>query len=490
MKNKNIILTVLSALMLMGCGNNNSTSLNSNSNSSNTINSSSNIELSEIQKLDKMLNELRKGVKFVGVIDQKSNYLKEDHGEPMGDFATNTYNVELTYQSDEINAYSSYVTTTLIDGSTKVYFDNNVFQGEDGHAYYYDLNYNNKVEMFPFVDTSGSPVNFGYYCINPFSYIKAEDFIKVVNKENTYTLKNSKVAAFAANVLGDIDEAFYGLIENFEFTIENGALKGFTITPKDVYGMSIDFESWVYIYYLLEQKATFEVVDIATAKVDKPTPRVATSAKEDLDKLQNAFSKLAGNNFTATLKIDYADISGGGEAFATYYYTGEHLYYSKQEEQNAPNASTDILLYNNGEKYLTPYVYSDEASVDKVVFVEGEGKEVQGYTNYTYEDVIPVVSEVSAELFDYNKTFKNYSVCNEVMSDFATKAIVPQLNEMSNYLDGSIDSFKIKLTSSGELDYVSFSFYYDDGFFQEAASAKLYFSNIGTTELPYNLEIA
>ena len=489
MKKNYLLLTMLGSLVISGCGDNSTSSSVSQSNT-NVITSSSSTVLTEEQKLEQMITELRKGVKFVGTLDQKSFYLDGDHGKLTGDSATNAYNIELTYQSNGENAYSSYVTSTYSDGSTRVFFDNKVFQGEDGYAYYYDLNYDNQIKKFPFMDNKGDKVNFGYYCANPFSYLKAEDFIKVNIKENTYTLSKSKSTLFASNVFGDFDEAFYGLIEYLEFTVEDGNIRSFTIKPENVYGMSIDYETLVSVYYLLEQSGTFEIKEVGSAKVEKPEIRVATSSKEDLDRLQKAFDKIEGTNYTANMKISYDDISGGGTSYATYYYTGEHLYYSRQETQEAPDASKDILLYNDGETYLTPYVFSDELSANKNIFVKGEGREVANYINYKYEDVIPVIKGVSAELFDYNKTFNNYSACNEIVKDIATKAFVPQINEVQYYLDGSVDSFKVKLTSAGDLDYISFSFKYDDGFFQEAASVKLSFTNIGTTELPFDLEIA
>ena len=187
MKKNYLLLTMLGSLVISGCGDNSTSSSVSQSNT-NVITSSSSTVLTEEQKLEQMITELRKGVKFVGTLDQKSFYLDGDHGKLTGDSATNVYNIELTYQSNGENAYSSYVTSTYSDGSTRVFFDNNVFQGEDGYAYYYDLNYDNQIKKFPFMDNKGDKVNFGYYCANPFSYLKAEDFIKVNNKENTYSL--------------------------------------------------------------------------------------------------------------------------------------------------------------------------------------------------------------------------------------------------------------------------------------------------------------
>lgn len=484
--NKSLV-ALMALLTIAGCGENSTST-------SNTSNNSSNVVLTETEKIEKMLNDLRKGVKFVGSVNQTSTMLDGDHGSPTGEVVENSYKTELTFQSGKENAYASYVSTTLEDGSEQVYFNNKVFQGEDGYAYYYDLNYDNKVTKFPFLSSSGEKVNFGYYCLNPFSYLKVEDFIKVDGKENTYTLSNDKASVFSANVFGDIDAAFYDVLESIEFVVDGTTLKSFTIVPSSVYDMAIDYETWTEVYYYLEQIATFEVKDIATATVSKPSSRQVTSNREELDKLQAAFDKYSANNYTINMKIQYSGDYEGVVSYATYYYTGEHLYYSRQENQTTPNAETDILLYDNGGEFLVPYGYSDEDSENEVVFTERAASSFKGYSTkykqYTYEDVNPKISDVSADLFDYDKTFKNYNVCDEIVADFATKAIVPQINEMSSYLDGYGETFKVRLTDSGDIDYITFNFNYNDGFFARSASVRLTFSNVGTTVLPYNLVIA
>ena len=76
------------------------------------------------------------------------------------------------------------------------------------------------------------------------------------------------------------------------------------------------------------------------------------------------------------------------------------------------------------------------------------------------------------------------------MSDFASKAIVPQLNNVSSFLNSFGKSFKIKLTSDGFIDYVTFSYDYSDEYAVNNAQIRLTITDVGTTTLPYDLVIA
>lgn len=484
--NKGLIV-LMSLVTFVGCNNDSSSS----SNTSSLITSTG--ELSEYEKIEVMLMNLRKGVKFDGTIHQKSTILTGDHGTPTGEVRNNDLISSFTFQSGEENAFARYVTYTLEDGTQRVMYDDQLFQGEDGQAYYYELNYDNKVTAFPVYNSKHENVNFGYYCLNPFSFLEAEDFYKVEGKENTYTLYNDKASVFVSNIFGDLDPAFYGIVTSLEFVIEGTSLKSFKVVPESIYDYTLDLTNLSELYFFLEQEANFIVSEVGTAKVNKPEARKEKNSAE-LDALQSAFSKYSGNNYTMNLRITYGGDKSGQVDYATYYYTGEHLYYSKQEKQVAPDVKTDILFYNEGGKYLVPYGYSDEDSETQVVFTKRAAKAYQGYsvyfTKYTYDDVNPRIDEVSSQIFDYNTTFKNYSVCDELLSDFASKAIVPQLNNVSSFLNSFGKSFKIKLNSDGFIDYVTFSYDYSDEYAVNNAQIRLTITDVGTTTLPYDLVIA
>ena len=101
---KNLIISSLVALLsistIAGCGNNNV----------NTSSSSSSVSISEEDKFDKMLENLRKGVKFIGTLNQQVAFLDSDMGVPTGKKVENDLHVELNYSSKDENGYSAYVT--------------------------------------------------------------------------------------------------------------------------------------------------------------------------------------------------------------------------------------------------------------------------------------------------------------------------------------------------------------------------------------------
>lgn len=485
--NKGLIL-LMSLVTVAGCGGN-STSSGNNTSTSNTITEN----LTEYEKIDLMLQNLRKGVKLSGIVHQKSTIMTGEGGRPTGEIRENKLMSEFIFQNGEENAFSRYVTYTLEDGTERVMYDDNIFQGEDGQSYYYELNYDNKVTAFPILNSKLEQVNFGYYCLNPFSYLKASDFYKVEGKENTYTIFRDKASVFASNVFGDLDNAFYGLVTSIEFVIEGSTLKSFTLIPESIYDYTLDLENLQELYFFLEQKAEFTISEVGTAKVKKPSAREVTNSAE-INNLQNALSKYSGNNYTINLKITYGGDNVGKVGYGTYYYTGEHVYYSKQEDQSKPSLQNDILFYNDGKEFLTPYGYSDEDSENEVVFTSRAARYYQGYkpefAKFKYDDLNPAIDEVSAHVFDYNKTFKNYNICDELLGDFASKAIVPQLNEVSGFLNGYCNAFKLKLTSDGFIDYVTFNYDLNNGYAAENAQVRLTITDVGTTVLPHNLVVA
>ena len=217
---KNLIISSLVALLsistIAGCGNNNG-----------NTSSSSSVSISEEDKFDKMLENLRKGVKFIGTLNQQVAFLDSNMGVPTGKKIENDLHVELNYSSKDENGYSAYVTRyDEVEEEDVEIINTSVFEGEDGYAYYYGLSYDNTIAKYPMLDKNGMEhMNFAYYYLNPFNYLMKEDFIKVEDKENTYTLNKGKANFIASNILGDIDPAFFGVIELIEFKIEDYELK-------------------------------------------------------------------------------------------------------------------------------------------------------------------------------------------------------------------------------------------------------------------------
>ena len=470
---KSLFISSLIALLAMstftGCE-------NTSSSSSNQITSSN---LTEQDKFENMLKNLRKGVQFVGTLNQEVKYLDSFGGAPTGKVTENQFDVELSYESNEENGYSALAHYFDVNQDEEVYLlDTTVFEGEDGYAYYYALNYDNTIVRYPMLDRTGyEHANFAYYYANPFSYFLAEDFIKVENKENTYTLNNGKAAFFASNVLGDLDPAFFGVIKNIEFVIENYELKTINVVPDIAYDSQTDYETWNTIFFSIEQVATFEVKKAGTNKVSKPAPR---ETKEEHAALKSALDKFSSKNFTANLELEYTkDGETNGGATITYYFDGKNMLFSTLNE--GEKVPTDVLLYQYaGNEYLTPL----GRDLDKDEFTkEAAGNLASMDGVLTYNDVTPKVSEVKAEIFNYDKLRKNYRVCDELVSTIGSVACVPLLNPAISSLNGSCTSFVIKLTADENIDYITFTTQ-TISTYNVITKGKLTFENIGTTVLP------
>lgn len=489
---KNLLITslisILSISTIAGCNNTNTSSTSS---STNQITSSSSTSLvSDETKLENMLIKLRNGFKLEGTINQAAKYLDSAQGNPTGIEMNNVYEATYIYQNGEENGYSSYVTATAEDGTKDVMLDNIAFEGEDGYAYFYQLNYDNTLQKIPLYENStGALVNFNYYCINPFNMILKEDFIKV--DDSTYKLNNAKSTIFASNLLGDVDEAYYDVIDTCEFKMENGEFVSLKIIPKPAYGSTTDYETWQTIYYVLDQIATFDIKEAGSAIVAKPAVK---ETKEEHANLQAALDKFDSRNFTAHYEITFFE---DGEEISTknygsFYYTGEHAYLSYNEDQSEPSADNDVLLYQyEGKEYLTPLAYSEGISTNgQPVFTYGAATNYHAnLSNLTYDQVIPEIGAVDAAIFEYDSFRDIYGICEEMKSYIASIAFFPPFNTITEELNGNGNKFRIRLTDSGDIEYVSFGYSMDYFLFTRSAEVELIFENVGTTVLPHDLVV-
>ena len=449
------LIGLLSISSFVGC--------DSNVSSSNQITSSSNNGLTtEKARINEMIESLRNGIAFEGEIVQKRHILDGYFGNKTGNVEVVEFNAEYIFEMSNENGYSSIVTIDEGNGEELI-INNQVFEGEDGYAYFYDLNYDNTVDKYPIMDIqTGAKVNFGYYCLNPFDYLLAEDFIKV--SENTYTLNKGKAAFFAANIFGQVDPAFNRVIDTCEFILEGSTLKSFKFVPQETHNQYTDYEELKAIYYYAENIATFDVTKIgAQAIVPKPQPK---ETKEEHAALQNAFSKFENKNFTSYLYIDYVDGYGDklGENHLYYYYDGEALYFSATEDQSEPDSINDM--------YLKP-------NANGLISIDG--------TYVTYDQIVPKISEVSAAIFNYNSEKDVYSICDELVGYIGYIALVPPITEFSLYLMDYGTGMEVFLNDNDELDRIEFSYLYHDGFNYDDGKVVMKFSNVGTTVLPHNL---
>ena len=47
----------------------------------------------------------------------------------------------------------------------------------------------------------------------------------------------------------------------------------------------------------------------------------------------------------------------------------------------------------------------------------------------------------------------------------------------------------VRINNDNEISYIDFNYNYNDGFFYEDGKIRITFENVGTTTLPYNVEV-
>ena len=401
-------------------------------------------EAKEQEMLQGMLDDLRKGFSFEGGVDHTRIILDGYYGNPTGEQINIRYDAEFVYEMSDENGYSSYITSKQDDKSEKVVNDIQVFEGNDGYAYFYELNYDNTIKKYPILGEYGDNVNFGYYCMNPFEYILPTDFVKI--SETTYSLKRTKASFFASSVLIDVNSAFTGLIETCEFTIVDGVLKSFKVIPTQNHDQYTDNDALKAVYYYGQFCAEFEVKNIGSAKVNRPEVR---ATQEGSAELQNVLNKYT-NNFTVNMFLEFFDEGEKfGEHHSWYYYDSETLYFSAIEDQ------------------------SEHDPVNNLYFEQ-------------LPENTPVISGVDANIFDYDSENDIYTICDEMVSYIGAIAFIPQLNVMTYELNGHTTSFELKLNEDKTfIEYIEFEYSYDHYSYIEDGICRVEFHNVGTTVIPH-----
>lgn len=479
------LVSLVAISMFSGC--------DSNSNSS----TNDNLVTKDKDVANEIVN-LKNGVKFSIEVNQNLKFLDKYYGEYTGKTENHKISAEIIYQGGELKAFSSKVVDSYLDGFVYDKVNMISYEGEDGASYYKMLNYDNKVETYADI-YNGVPVNYNYYCANPFSFLSLEDFSRT--SDSTYTLSKSKSSFLAVNVLGDIDEAFHSVIDECEFRFEGENLKSIKIVPHPQHRQrTIKQDNH---YYMLEQEVILNVDEKGSnVKVNDVKPNNPLDTLE-IDKLQTAFNNLKKNNYTLNLETEFKESKmevleeneekeyNNYSLYATYFYTGRDLYFSSRLEEELPekpSADNDVLLYDVGRENLSAYGYSEVESVDNPVFTKAAGSNFSVIDNsYTYEELNPKLNEIDAKIFNYNKEKNCFSICEEMKQYIGSIAIVPPLSTISEYLGTFGTGMDIYLTNDGNIDRAEFSFLFHNGFEYLESKSILRFSDIGTTELPYNL---
>ncbi len=424
-----------------------------------------------------MLNDLSNGFKMTGTMKQNAIWLDPYTGEPSGDVDTNSYNLEYYYQnSGDITGVSQFV--SYYDAETKkdIYMsDETYIKGNDGFTYFYELGYKNKLEAIAAVDSVGNNVNYDFYFDNPFSHILAKDFTKIDG--NTYSLVKSKAFYLSYMLFSRIDPVFYEVVDSANFVIEGNTLKSATIKPIQIMDY-VTIEN-VIRYYILETIVEVQFEDAGKATIKTPELREYHDYHAPL---KNALETI-NNNYTLKITHTSAINENGGTNVFTFYYTPTYIYWQCGENDTISVDNDVILKVVDSSQTVIPMVYDDingNWSANKATnYAQIKGASVDLF--------LPEINDVAAEIFDYNGQSMTYTPNSYILPYLASECFVP-LVLTTQELNGYTTDFVVSL-DKGNLKTINISYSYNNGWDVYHGNYILEFSNIGSTVLPFGIEL-
>ncbi len=438
-------------------------------------------------KVSTILDDLCKGFSVEGTISQTAYWLTGSEGERTGEKNENVYTISYDYQNTDIVGVSQNVSYNS-NGSVVTMLDDTFIKGNDGCAYFYELGYKNKLEAVAAVDSLGNSINYSYYFDNPFTHINASDFTH--KSGSTYELDKTKAFWLSYMLFNQIDNVFYETCKKAEFTIEDGTLKSAKIEPVVIQDYATVGQQ--NQYYELETVVRIKFSNVGSAKIQVPELRKTKSYHAPL---KTAFENLK-NNYT--LKVTWNSNDYGTDTTTiihTFYFADSDIYWkvrsSTQDDLTAPddgpNKINDMILrVDETTKTVTPWGYDDvyEKWTAAAAITNGFSQVIGASVDYFR----PVISDVAAEVFDYNETTKIYSATNELLPHLASECFVPPIASTTE-LNGYTNQFDLTLDSDNNLKEIKIVYSYNNGWDVYEGNYILEFSNIGTTTLPYGITL-
>ncbi len=446
-------------------------------------NSSTNEELSlEEEMLEKMQTG---GFQMSGKIKQTRQQVGVNtSGELVliGTPERNTYDSTFVYQEKD-NIAMRRTTTQTYAGENVVTEDRQVYRDENGLLYTTSLDYTNSV-----VKT---------YSTNAYEINSYMNFAKLlIPSDITRQVTDSGEIHYNIN----LDKG--AVITNYVFTYLNS---GFKMQPLQMY-FTVDenettFESlyiemdgrfntesdgyYTYLYYY-ENECTMELSDIGAGEVDNLTP---FPEKAENAVLKEALSSVDGNNMTVKI-TDTSYASDGSTILSVDYtkifYDGSEIYVRNWDDstgdENMRNENDFLLKPDSASDLLYSYIYDSETETFVKNSLTYFPSLYQG--TYYYEDLLPIVSDVSGDLFNYNPTTNFYVGEASMVSALAKCFYVGKAPLRSTNLQ-SASEINIRLNDNNEIVFVQADYSYIDSSYNiTSGTIKIEYSNIGSTVLP------
>ncbi len=351
---------------------------------------------------------------------------------------------DYTYQKNEKEEIHYGETFVIMDGQRIPYTSLQVFyDDETGCPYVENLEMNNTITK------TLSPASL-YSLVSPFSLLNPSDFEK---SGEYYVCTNEIKFSFMEN-LGIFNHLLGAIpMTDLQFKIENNHFVSATgnVIMSSGYGTT--------------NKRSFKMPFTLTFKYDnlqKLEHLTPLSENEDQKKLTQAFKTLADSTFTMEIQIN-----------------GKKYKYFKAEDSafmmsRTINDNENALA--NGDIWLVDYQNNNKINMIEVVDASNNVWRVRDNYNDRRNDISPHCSDISGTNFDYKDGV--YTLRNILKEGQLINYLIPSVfKQLLPYSQSSYFDVKVKLNNN-QISEIS------------AGDYVFKLSSIGTTELPFNLDIS
>lgn len=509
MKKRNILLVALfGVLTLSGCASTPTTNEDDNSSDNSGTNEetpSTEVETEVEEFSDPVLKEnmekVLKGFSMEGnilqarydsKIDANGFYYVDEDDEPL---ETNTYFTNVAFNSGEENAFYKYSYRSVEGTTIPAEGPYTFFEDENGYAYEEVIDYTNEVTKKYDVPRPLTFADNGFYnfftLLTESDFTLDEDFVAYTR----YDLNLDKAGIISNNLLYSLNSNAASLPTEAYIRVDNGQFTSLNIELSPA--PSIDNITGQIT--LITNTIQFNFANLGQETIQHIAKYEET---DDSKKVDSALDKLADTSYKMTVTNDYnlTDLvnstSNDYVETSDYYFTGEEIYVHNREanETSSLNKEKDYYLAVNpetsGDTRLYPYSY-DETTSSFVIQPEGFYYEdgTIGYAKgfcgvYTYQDLLPIISEVSGAFFEYDTQADAYVSKDDQVDSLASCFFI---NKSPFKVSGQAYPYKItiKLNSDGTLASIASDYAYTNGVdgTQYTGTLTATFSDVGSVSL-------
>ena len=475
MKNRVFFGTLICSLLLTGCNNNS-------------------VEKS-LTPLQENIENLKKGFTFAGNLTQTRNFYTDytfttidNTGHPEEDLKNEA---SMTFYFGKDAARRVVEVYDILADEYYTYMDVTYIADEEGYIYKEYLTYSNTVgrnyEMDGFNKISLSGIGLD----NPFNYISDTDIVKM--GDGTYEL-NAELASFIFSRLCSffVVGASGNPQTNTVAISSDNKITGLYFEPAKRYVADYVSATDTYVYYTVDSVFDFTIMNTGEDKIERLSP---TPNKGNINKsLENAISKFNGNNVTMFTSEDTFTSSGLKTSSRNIFIDGENVFVKEFDNsghgsESTINSSYDYLLTKNPNRE-TYEARGYDLESEKWYPSNNTRFGKVGQDKYFFNDLIPSVSGLSADLFTYDQDNDEYVLEGTVVNDIGKNLFQASATELSFVKTRKANQLSIFLNGDEEIESVTFFYDYVD-FLDPSMVSKgqisIYFQDFGNTELPFGI---